>query len=158
MPFYEYECSACNHYLEALQKISDPPLRKCPNCKKSKLKRLVSAPVFRLKGSGWYETDFKSDREEKRNLADRDDAPESTSTDSKSDTASDTGSKSGSKRDSGKVVSISKGAAARQAKQAKQATPAKQAKSAKPAKRPAAATKAKKTAARPAARKKVARR
>jgi putative FmdB family regulatory protein len=69
MPFYEYECSNCKFYVEALQKISDPPLRKCPSCKKQTMKRLVSAPVFRLKGGGWYETDFKSDKDEKRNLA-----------------------------------------------------------------------------------------
>jgi putative FmdB family regulatory protein len=69
MPFYEYECTNCKFYVEALQKISEPPLRKCPSCKKQTLKRLVSAPVFRLKGGGWYETDFKSDQEGKRNLA-----------------------------------------------------------------------------------------
>ena len=69
MPFYEYECSNCKFYVEALQKISEPPLVKCPSCKKQTLKRLVSAPVFRLKGGGWYETDFKSDQEGKRNLA-----------------------------------------------------------------------------------------
>ena len=62
MPFYEYECSNCRFYVEALQKISETPLRKCPSCKKQTMKRLVSAPVFRLKGGGWYETDFKSDR------------------------------------------------------------------------------------------------
>ncbi|HEU4627300.1 MAG TPA: zinc ribbon domain-containing protein [Steroidobacteraceae bacterium] len=69
MPFYEYECDNCKFYTELLQKISDPPLKKCPSCGKSKLRKLVSAPVFRLKGSGWYETDFKSDKENKRNLA-----------------------------------------------------------------------------------------
>jgi putative FmdB family regulatory protein len=69
MPFYEYQCDACGHHLEALQKISEAPLRKCPDCGKSKLRRLISPPVFRLKGSGWYETDFKSDKEGKRNLA-----------------------------------------------------------------------------------------
>ena len=69
MPFYEYECSACKHQTEVLQKISDGPLRKCPECGKQALKRLISAPVFRLKGGGWYETDFKSDQEGKRNLA-----------------------------------------------------------------------------------------
>jgi len=71
MPFYEYECSNCKFYVEALQKISDQPLKQCPSCKKQTLKKLVSAPVFRLKGGGWYETDFKSDKEEKRNLAER---------------------------------------------------------------------------------------
>jgi putative FmdB family regulatory protein len=69
MPFYEYECAACRYYVEVLQKITDAPLKKCPSCGKQQLKRLISAPVFRLKGSGWYETDFKSDKENKRNLA-----------------------------------------------------------------------------------------
>ena len=69
MPIYEYECSNCKFYVEALQKISEAPLRQCPSCKKQTLKRLVAAPVFRLKGGGWYETDFKSDQEGKRNLA-----------------------------------------------------------------------------------------
>jgi putative FmdB family regulatory protein len=68
MPIYEYRCSGCGHHLEVLQKMTDAPLRKCPDCGKSQLKRLVSAPQFRLKGSGWYETDFKSDKEKKRNL------------------------------------------------------------------------------------------
>ncbi|HKE97282.1 MAG TPA: zinc ribbon domain-containing protein [Povalibacter sp.] len=75
MPFYEYECSACKFYVEALQKISDAPLKKCPSCGKQTLKKLVSAPVFRLKGGGWYETDFKSDQEGKRNLAGAEEAP-----------------------------------------------------------------------------------
>lgn len=76
MPFYEYECSNCKFYVEALQKISDEPLKQCPSCKKQTLKKLVSAPNFRLKGDGWYETDFKSEKEEKRNLADREEAAE----------------------------------------------------------------------------------
>lgn len=74
MPFYEYQCSACEHYLEVLQKISDAPLRKCPNCGRQTLKRLISAPVFRLKGGGWYETDFKSDNEQKRNIHGREES------------------------------------------------------------------------------------
>ena len=69
MPIYEYQCEKCHHHLEALQKISDKPLRECPECGKHSLKRLLSAPLFRLAGSGWYETDFKSDQEGKRNLA-----------------------------------------------------------------------------------------
>ena len=68
MPIYEYRCSACGHHLEALQKMADAPLRKCPECGRSQLKRLVSASQFRLKGSGWYETDFKNKSETKRNL------------------------------------------------------------------------------------------
>jgi putative FmdB family regulatory protein len=71
MPFYEYECANCKFYTEVMQKISDAPLEKCPSCGKKALKKLVSAPNFRLKGGGWYETDFKSDKEGKRNIADR---------------------------------------------------------------------------------------
>ncbi len=69
MPFYEYECQNCKFYTELLQKVSDAPLKKCPSCGKNAMKKLVSAPVFRLKGGGWYETDFKGDKENKRNLA-----------------------------------------------------------------------------------------
>ena len=68
MPVYEYECQACKFYTEVMQKVTDTPLTRCPSCGKTSLKKLVSAPVFRLKGSGWYETDFKSDKEGKRNL------------------------------------------------------------------------------------------
>jgi putative FmdB family regulatory protein len=69
MPFYEYECPHCGYDEEVLQKINDKPLTKCPSCGKKGLKKLMSAPVFRLKGSGWYETDFKGDKDNKRNLA-----------------------------------------------------------------------------------------
>ena len=85
MPIYEYECSNCKFYVEALQKISEAPLRQCPSCKKQTLKRLVSAPVFRLKGGGWYETDFKSDQEGKRNLAGGEEAGEAKSDDKPAD-------------------------------------------------------------------------
>ena len=67
MPIYEYKCQSCGHYFEALQRISEEPLSACPECKKNKLKKLVSAPNFRLKGEGWYETDFKKDNQ--KNLA-----------------------------------------------------------------------------------------
>ena len=69
MPFYEYECSNCKFYTEVMQKITDSPLTRCPSCGKSALQKLVSAPIFRLKGGGWYETDFKGDKESRRNLA-----------------------------------------------------------------------------------------
>ena len=68
MPIYEYQCRDCNHLLDALQKINEEPLIDCPNCGGSALKRLISAPNFRLKGQGWYETDFK--KENQKNLAD----------------------------------------------------------------------------------------
>jgi putative FmdB family regulatory protein len=73
MPIYEYECQKCGHTLEALQKFSDKPLRECPECGRHQLKRLVSAPLFRLAGSGWYETDFKSEKERKRNILEKGD-------------------------------------------------------------------------------------
>ena len=60
MPIYEYCCDSCGHSLEKLQKISDAPLTGCPECKKHALKKKVSAAGFQLKGSGWYETDFKN--------------------------------------------------------------------------------------------------
>jgi putative FmdB family regulatory protein len=66
MPIYEYQCQACNEHLEALQKISDVPLLDCPHCGKPALKKKVSAAAFRLKGGGWYETDFKTGN--KKNL------------------------------------------------------------------------------------------
>jgi len=70
MPLYEYRCDACEHAFEALQKISDEPLKHCPDCEQPQLRKLVSAAGFRLKGNGWYETDFKSGK--KRNLAESD--------------------------------------------------------------------------------------
>jgi len=68
MPIYEYRCESCGHELERLQRLSDEPLKTCPACGKPQLKRLISAAGFRLKGGGWYETDFK--QANKRNLAD----------------------------------------------------------------------------------------
>ena len=68
MPFYEYRCTACQEALKSLQKISDSPLRDCPKCHQPALKKIVSAPSFRLKGGGWYETDFKD--KNRRNLVD----------------------------------------------------------------------------------------
>ncbi|HEY3850027.1 MAG TPA: FmdB family zinc ribbon protein [Steroidobacteraceae bacterium] len=91
MPFYEYQCNNCGHALEAMQKITEAPLKKCPECGKPQLRKLMSAPVFRLKGGGWYETDFKSDQDNKRNLADRPEAD--ASKDDKKETTEASGSK-----------------------------------------------------------------
>jgi putative FmdB family regulatory protein len=85
MPIYEYRCGACGHHVEALQKMSEGPLRKCPDCGKSQLRRLMSAPQFRLKGEGWYETDFKNKNETKRNLV----GGESADGEAKNDKAAD---------------------------------------------------------------------
>lgn len=68
MPIYEYQCESCHHQMEALQKISDDPLKDCPNCGKPNLRKKISAAAFRLKGGGWYETDFKTGGK-KKNLA-----------------------------------------------------------------------------------------
>ncbi|MCS4504121.1 hypothetical protein KBTX_00220 [wastewater metagenome] len=67
MPIYEYLCDACGHELEALQSINDEPLTECPECHRPQLRKRISAAAFRLKGGGWYETDFKKDN--RRNLA-----------------------------------------------------------------------------------------
>ena len=68
MPIYEYACKQCGHVFDVLQKMSDDPLTICPECEAPELRKLLSAPNFRLKGGGWYETDFKTDN--KRNLVD----------------------------------------------------------------------------------------
>jgi len=68
MPIYEYQCVACEHIEEVIQKVSDDPLVVCPACNKSTLKKNVTAAGFRLSGGGWYETDFKSG--DKKNLVD----------------------------------------------------------------------------------------
>ncbi|NMY38525.1 MULTISPECIES: zinc ribbon domain-containing protein [Pseudomonas] len=67
MPMYDYQCASCGHQLEAIQKISDSPLIDCPACQAPELKKLLSMPGFRLSGTGWYETDFKTGS--KKNLA-----------------------------------------------------------------------------------------
>lgn len=79
MPIYEYQCGSCEHRMEALQKISDDALVTCPECGKEALNKLISASGFRLKGDGWYETDFKAGN--KKNLAS---SSESSSTSKKS--------------------------------------------------------------------------
>ena len=86
MPIYEYACNACGHQFDVLQKISDPVLTDCPACGQAELRKLISAPVFRLKGSGWYETDFKSDKESKRNLAGDAEPKKASKDDAKGDT------------------------------------------------------------------------
>jgi putative FmdB family regulatory protein len=77
MPIYEYQCEACGHVFETLQRISEEPLKECPECGKPALKKLVSAAAFRLKGGGWYETDFKTGG--KKNVAQGDKKPAASS-------------------------------------------------------------------------------
>ena len=106
MPIYGYICKSCEHTLDALQKISDDPLVYCPDCGEPQLKRQLSAPRFRLKGKGWYETDFKKDNQ--RNLhgdketAKKDDKKDDKKADKKADKTSSTeGSKSKPQASSG---------------------------------------------------------
>jgi putative FmdB family regulatory protein len=82
MPIYAFECTACGHHFERLQRLSDADPSQCPECESAKVRRQLTAPSFRLAGGGWYETDFKKDG--KRNLAEKGDAAKSES--SKSDT------------------------------------------------------------------------
>lgn len=133
MPFYEYECKACGAQTEVLQKINDKPLRKCAECGKSALVKLVSAPIFRLKGGGWYETDFKTEQDKKRNLA---------GAEGKDDKAEDKGeAKSDAKADAKTETKSEANAAAKNAIK----TPAKaQAKTAAKAKSAARSAKARK--------------
>lgn len=69
MPIYAFECEACGHAFDRLQKLSDPDPAECPSCGAPRVKRQLTAPSFRLAGGGWYETDFKKDGDKKRNLA-----------------------------------------------------------------------------------------
>ena len=96
MPIYEYQCEACGHILETLQKISDAPLTKCPECGEDALKKLVSASAFRLKGGGWYETDFKTGN--KKNVAQTE---KKATAGSKQETASKSGSTATKQKSSG---------------------------------------------------------
>ncbi len=105
MPFYEYQCTACGHRVEALQKISDDPLVYCPECNAAALKKLISAAGFRLKGTGWYETDFKNSGRKK---ADGQSGGEKTDGGKSGETTAATGKtesgkSEGTKSDSGKT-------------------------------------------------------
>lgn len=71
MPIYAFACSACGHHFDRLQKMSAPDPTQCPECGAEQVKRQVTAPSFRLAGSGWYETDFKNDSDRKRNLSEK---------------------------------------------------------------------------------------
>ena len=71
MPIYAFACTACGHHYDRLQKLSDPEPDACPECGVDAVKRQITAPSFRLSGSGWYETDFKKDGDRKRNLTEK---------------------------------------------------------------------------------------
>jgi putative FmdB family regulatory protein len=87
MPIYEFECAACGNRFDRLQKLSDPDPTVCPNCRAERVSRRLTAPSFRLSGSGWYETDFKKDSDKKRNLTDKGEATKPASESAKSEPA-----------------------------------------------------------------------
>jgi len=91
MPIYAFECDRCGHSFDRLQKLSDPDPATCPECDQPSVRRQLTAPAFRLAGSGWYETDFKKDGDRKRNLAKSDDGGSSSSS------SGDSGATSGAK-------------------------------------------------------------
>jgi putative FmdB family regulatory protein len=110
MPIYEYQCALCEHKMEALQKMSDDPLTDCPECAKPGLKKLISAASFRLKGSGWYETDFKTG--DKKQLAESDSGKTPATGDAgKADAKSGKNSPSGEKSPADSGTSSSKSSA-----------------------------------------------
>lgn len=96
MPIYEYQCEACDHKMEKLQKMSDEPLRDCPECGAPKLKKLVSAAAFRLKGGGWYETDFKTGKKKNVSGAEKSGGDSSSSSSDSSSSNSSSSNKSDS--------------------------------------------------------------
>ncbi len=108
MPIYEYRCDNCSHQLEAIQKISENPLKTCPECGQDTLVKKVSAAGFRLKGGGWYETDFKKSGDKKRNIGAKDDGGSSSSAGSESSGSDTSSSKDSSKSSSGDAPSKSK--------------------------------------------------
>ena len=93
MPIYEYVCDNCSHHLEALQKLSDEPLVFCPECGEAGLRKQVSAAAFRLKGTGWYETDFKNSDKKKPAESKGKESGSGSTSDSNSDSASSSGTK-----------------------------------------------------------------
>lgn len=109
MPIYEYRCRSCGHEMEKLQKISDPPLVDCPECGEPELGKLISAAGFRLKGGGWYETDFKKGN--KRNIAGEGKSEGKSGGESGSGSGSDSGSKPDSKKGGSSDKSSSSGGA-----------------------------------------------
>ena len=135
MPIYEYRCEKCGHELEAMQKMADAPLSDCPECQEPALKKLISAAGFRLSGGGWYETDFKSDNEQKRNIHGREDAPaaktdgaETSSGSTSSDTAKPAETKPAAKKAATAKPAARSKPAAKPVSRAKPAKPAKAAK------------------------------
>ena len=122
MPIYAFECASCGHSFDRLQRLSDADPTHCPECAAESIFRQLTAPQFRLSGSGWYETDFKGEGDRKRNLAGEGGAPKPASTaetvaagksDTKSDTATKPATAAAGKSDSSSKDSAAKPAAAK---------------------------------------------
>lgn len=120
MPIYEYTCTKCHHDLEAIQKFSDPPLKKCPDCG-GRLEKQMSAAAFHLKGSGWYKDGYASTKPEENKKEDKSDKSEDKPKDDKKDAKAETGDKKESSKDSSKEESKKEPAPA--AKEPKQPSP-----------------------------------
>jgi len=110
VPIYEYRCNECEHQLEMLQKISDAPAITCPDCGKDSLRKLISAVAFKLKGTGWYETDFKDKKPkaETKNSNSNTDSKKATGSDSKKSDTSNTGDTNTSKASAKPAASSSR--------------------------------------------------
>ena len=99
MPLYEYECDACGHRFEQIQKFSDPHVDKCPVCGATRVRKLLSSPAIQFKGSGWYITDYARKEQPAAKGEKADATPEKTAaSDAKGDAKTDT--KSGAKTES----------------------------------------------------------
>ena len=135
MPIYGFECDACGHRFDRLQKLSDPDPTNCPECKAQALRRQLTAPAFRLSGSGWYETDFKKDGDVKRNLVDK---AESSAGESKPESKSDAKSDAKPVAEAKPAAAEAKPGATAPVKTAAKADPASNGKAGQPIAGPAA--------------------
>ena len=104
MPIYEYQCTNCSHEFETIQKISEDPLKTCPECQQDALRKKISAAGFRLKGGGWYETDFKKDGRKNVSADDKSGASDSggTKSDNSASKSDSGGAAGGTKTDGSK--------------------------------------------------------
>ena len=108
MPIYEYACDDCGHKFEALQKMSDDPLKQCPACNQFSLRKLVSAPNFELKGTGWYETDFKHKKKPDAGAAGGDKSDDVTSGDKKANDGKSSDGKSSDQKSDAQPPAVEK--------------------------------------------------
>jgi len=108
VPIYEYQCDHCEHKMEAIQKMSDKPLKDCPECKQETLRKLVSAAAFKLKGDGWYETDFKDQKPKKKDAPEKEGRGKGDKGKDKSRTSKDKGNDKSGKKSEAKTTTAKK--------------------------------------------------